>query len=146
MVNIPCSAKYSLAAVSQILDFCENNHAIGHNIGCASRATIANSMLGEQAKEAGLKIVVNAFHSFAHHCLCQLQNHPLYQPGFGNKDLETCKRIFSSFNSMAPLIQHASLFHWQQFLDLHFDQWDSDKYLELSKFLIHYANLVLTYT
>ncbi|KIJ66787.1 hypothetical protein HYDPIDRAFT_85591, partial [Hydnomerulius pinastri MD-312] len=27
---------------------------------------------------------------------------------------------------------HASFFHWKQYLDLHFDQWDFDKYLELS--------------
>ncbi|KAI5992333.1 hypothetical protein EDC04DRAFT_2510429, partial [Pisolithus marmoratus] len=49
------------------------------------------------------------------------------------KDLETCEHIFSSSNNMAPLICHASEFHWKQFLDLHFSQWDSDKYLELSK-------------
>ena len=33
---------------------------------------------------------------------------------------------------MARVIRHASYFHWQQFLDLHFNQWDKDKYLELS--------------
>ncbi|KAF8126588.1 hypothetical protein EV363DRAFT_1401744 [Boletus edulis] len=128
-------AKYGLAAISQILDFCDDDHAIGHDIGCASRITVAKSALGGRAKEAGLRVVVNAFHGFAHNRLCQLENHPLYLPGFGNEDLETCERIFSSSNSTAPLIRHASLFHWRQFLHLHFDQWDSDKYLELSRFL-----------
>lgn len=127
------SAKYSLAAVSQILDLCGNDQAIGHDIGCSSSVTIANSALGKRAQEAGLRVVVNAFHGFAHNRLCQLQYHPLYLQGFGNEDLETCERIFSSSNSTAALIRHASVFHWKQFLDLHFDQWDCDKYLELSK-------------
>ncbi|KIK12282.1 hypothetical protein PISMIDRAFT_18846 [Pisolithus microcarpus 441] len=70
--------------------------------------------------------------------MCQLENHPLYQSGFGNEDLETCERIFSSSNNMAPLICHTSEFHWKQFLDLHFNQWDVDKYLELSA--VHYPN------
>ena len=83
-------------------------------------------------KDFNLKVVVNAFHGFARNRICQLQNHPLYLTGFGIEDLETCERIFSSSNSAAVLIRHASLFHWTQYLDLHFDQWDSDKYLELS--------------
>ncbi|KAF8438667.1 hypothetical protein L210DRAFT_3403971, partial [Boletus edulis BED1] len=139
------SAKYGLAAINQILNCDENDHAIGHDIGCASKVTVANSVLGERAKQAGIRIIVNAFHGFAHHRLCQLQNHPLYQPGFGNEDLETCERIFSSSNSTAVLIRHASLFHWKQFLDLHFDQWDSDKYLELSRFIVCYTDVLLTY-
>ncbi|KIK19095.1 hypothetical protein PISMIDRAFT_38954, partial [Pisolithus microcarpus 441] len=79
--------------------------------------------------------VVNTFHRFAHNHMCQLENHPLYQVGFSNEDLETCERVFSSSNNMAPLICHTSEFHWKQFLDLHFSQWDLDKYLELSQFL-----------
>ncbi|KAI5998436.1 hypothetical protein EDC04DRAFT_2612450 [Pisolithus marmoratus] len=72
-----------------------------------------------------------------------LNNHTLYQLGFGNEDLETCERIFSSSNNMALLICHASEFHWKQFLDLHFSQWDSDKYLELSIFLYNNYKQVL---
>lgn len=60
MINVSCSTKYSLAAINQILDFCDTDHAIGHDIGCASRVIIANSALGELAKEAGLKIIINA--------------------------------------------------------------------------------------
>ncbi|KAG1772866.1 hypothetical protein EV702DRAFT_976388, partial [Suillus placidus] len=66
---------------------------------------------------------------------CQLAHHPLYLEGFGIEDLETCEHIFSSSNSACGLIRHASYFHWVQYLDLHFDQWDKDKYLELSNFL-----------
>ncbi|KAI6018922.1 hypothetical protein BKA83DRAFT_4495684 [Pisolithus microcarpus] len=128
-------AKYRLAAVNQLLDVCGQDQAVGHDVGCASKKTIASSSLGKEAQEKRLKVVVNAFHGFAHNRMCQLENHPLYQSGFGNEDLETCKRIFSSSNNMAPLICHASEFHWKQFLDLHFNQWDADKYLELSWFL-----------
>ncbi|KAG0692139.1 hypothetical protein DFH29DRAFT_777599, partial [Suillus ampliporus] len=71
---------------------------------------------------------------------CQLENHPLYLAGLGIEDLETCEHIFASLNSTALLIRHASHFHWVQFLDLHFDKWDTDKYLKLSRFL--YNNYV----
>ncbi|KAF8432351.1 hypothetical protein L210DRAFT_3413994, partial [Boletus edulis BED1] len=130
-------AKYTLAAVNQVLQTCGKDQAIGHDIGCSSSTTVANSTLGARAKESNLKIVVNVFHGYAHNHACQLANHPLYLSGFGNEDLETCERIFSSSNSTAPLIRHASYFHWKQFLDLHFDQWDKDKYLELGKFLFN---------
>ncbi|KAG0695487.1 hypothetical protein DFH29DRAFT_880019 [Suillus ampliporus] len=42
---------------------------------------------------------------------------------------------FHGSNGAAVLIHHSSYFHWMQFIDLHFDQWDQDKYLELSHFL-----------
>lgn len=127
-------AKYGLAAVNQLLDVCGPDQAIGHDIGCASKKTIVHSSIGDKARESNLVIVVNAFHGFAHNRICQLENHPLYQTGFGIEDLETCERIFSSSNATASLIRHASLFHWTQFIDLHFDQWDKDKYLELSTY------------
>ncbi|KAI6022378.1 hypothetical protein PISMIDRAFT_55462, partial [Pisolithus microcarpus 441] len=125
-------AKYALAVVEQVLDICGPDQAIGHDIGCSSRKTILSSLLSQCAKDLNLQVVVNAFHGFTHNHVCQLQNHPLYLAGLGIEDLETCKWIFANSNSTAALIRHASLFHWMQFLDLHFDQWDSDKYLELS--------------
>ncbi|KAI6004580.1 hypothetical protein EDC04DRAFT_2871794 [Pisolithus marmoratus] len=121
-------AKYGLVAVNQLLDICGPGQAVGHDIGCASKKTISASSLGAKAQEKQLKVVVNAFHGFAH-------NRIVYQLGFGNEDLETCECIFSSSNNTALLIHHALEFHWKQFLDLHFSQWDSDKYLELSIFL-----------
>ncbi|KIK29885.1 hypothetical protein PISMIDRAFT_6620 [Pisolithus microcarpus 441] len=133
--DTPPVAKYGLVAVNQLLNICGQDQAVGHDVGCASKKTIASSSLGKEAQEKRLKVVVNAFHGFAHNRMCQLENHPLYQSGFGNEDLETCKHIFSSSNNTAPLIRHASEFHWKQFLDLHFNQWDADKYLELSRFL-----------
>ncbi|KAG2120252.1 hypothetical protein DEU56DRAFT_747007 [Suillus clintonianus] len=128
-------AKYGLAAINHMLDVCGKDQGLGHDIGCTSRKTVASSSIGAKAQELNLVIAVNAFHGYAHNRRCQLAHHPLYLEGFGIEDLETCERIFSSSNSACGLIRHASYFHWVQYLDLHFDQWDKDKYLELSNFL-----------
>jgi len=85
---------------------------------------------------ANVQLVVNAFHGHAHNRMCQLQYHPLYLPGTGLKDFETCERVFSSSNATAVLIRHASHFHYVQSLELHFNQWDADKYAELSMSLL----------
>ncbi|KAG1882375.1 hypothetical protein F4604DRAFT_1921540 [Suillus subluteus] len=133
-------AKYGLAIVDRLLDVCGADQAIGHDIACSSRKTIASSSIGAKAAKLKLQVVVNAFHGFSHDRHCQLRNHPLYLNGLGLEDLETCKRIFASSNSAAVLIRHASPFHWMQYLDLHFDQWDVDRYTKLSAFL--YNNYV----
>jgi hypothetical protein len=110
------------------------DQAIGHDIACSSCKTIVTSSTGAKAAELNLQVVVNAFHSFSHDCCCQLQNHPLYLNGLGLEDLETCECIFASSNSAAVLIRHASYFHWMQLLDLHFDQWDMDRYFDLGMY------------
>ncbi|KAG1842557.1 hypothetical protein F4604DRAFT_1938762 [Suillus subluteus] len=129
--------KYGLAATSRLLNVCGNEQAVGHDICCSSRKTITASSIGARAKSLNLIVAINNFHGYAHNCHCQLQNHPLYLKGFGNEDLETCECIFSSSNSATVLVHHASYFHWRQFLNLHFDQWDHNKYLELSRFLFN---------
>ncbi|KAG2364991.1 hypothetical protein BDR07DRAFT_1449948 [Suillus spraguei] len=126
---------YGLAAINKMLDVCGKDQALGHDIGCSSYKTVAASSICAKADEYNLTIAVNASHGYAHNHPCQLKNHPLYLDSFGIEDLETCECIFSSSNSAASLICHASYFHWVQFLNLHFDQWDKDKYLELSCFL-----------
>ena len=110
------------------------NQAIGSDIGCSLRSTVTASSIRDKASRNNLRLAVNAFHGHAHNRKCQLQNHPLYLRGFGLEDLETCERIFASSNAMASLIRHASHYHYVQSLELHFDQWDVDKYLELSKY------------
>ncbi|KAG1885509.1 hypothetical protein F4604DRAFT_1918207 [Suillus subluteus] len=112
-------AKYGLAIVDRLLDVCGADQAIGHDIACSSRKTIASSSIGAKAAELKLQVVVNAFHGFSHDRRCQLRNHPLYLNGLGLEDLETCERIFASSNSAA---------------------WDVDRYTELSAFL--YNNYV----
>ena len=81
-----------------------------------------------------LQLEVDAFHGHTHNWLCQLLNHPPFLKGFGLKDLAMCERVFAGMNPAMCLVQHASsYFYWLQFLDLQMDQWDKDKYLELSK-------------
>ncbi|KAG1883462.1 hypothetical protein F4604DRAFT_1879073 [Suillus subluteus] len=128
-------AKYGLAAVNRLLDSCGSFQGLGHDIGCTSCKTIAASSIGAKAEQSNLIVAINAFHGYTHNRRCQLANHPLYMNGFGIEDLETCEWIFSSSNSTVILIRHASYFHWVQFIDLHFNQWDQDKYMELSRFL-----------
>ncbi|KIJ65324.1 hypothetical protein HYDPIDRAFT_89358 [Hydnomerulius pinastri MD-312] len=133
---VECIAEMKHSGELYVLEICGKDQAISHDIRCSSKITITDSLIGTRAKELNLDVVVNAFHGFTHNCLCQLENHPLYKHGYGNEDLETCEQIFSSSNSTASLICHASHFHWKQFLDLHFDQWDIDKYLELTLHII----------
>ncbi|KAG1904241.1 uncharacterized protein F5891DRAFT_920274, partial [Suillus fuscotomentosus] len=119
-INFFFSAKYALATTNKVIDVYGPNGATGYDIGCSYGKTVA---------------AINSFHGHTHNRQCQLQFHLLYQNGLGIEDLETCERVFSASNAIAPVIRHASYFHWLQFIELHFDQWDSDKYLELSKFI-----------
>ncbi|KAG2150766.1 hypothetical protein DEU56DRAFT_869106 [Suillus clintonianus] len=64
-------AKYGLAAVNKVLDVCGNDQAIGHDIACSSRKTIAASSIGCKAEELRLQLVVNAFHGFSHNRRCR---------------------------------------------------------------------------
>ena len=113
-----------------------NDQAIGSDIGCSLSATLAASSIAQTARAVNMQLVVNAFHGHAHNHMCQLQYHPLYLPGTGLEVFETCERVFSSSNATAALICHASHFHYVQYLNLHFSQWDADKYAELSMSLL----------
>jgi Kyakuja-Dileera-Zisupton transposase len=108
---------------------------MGYDIACSHMATVNMSSIGEKARTRRLLLAVNAFHGHAHNLLCQLRNHPLYIPGLGLEDLETCERVFSASNAVARVVRYSSYFHWLQYIDLHYRQWDEDKYFELSKSL-----------
>lgn len=104
------------------------------DIGCALQGTLSRSkLLGRLAAAKGLQICMNSFHGYGHNRLCQVSGHPLYIEGFGLEDLEVCERFFSASNHVAPLVRHASLFHYTQFLDLFLYAWDEEKYAALSK-------------
>ncbi|KAJ2970863.1 hypothetical protein NUW54_g12636 [Trametes sanguinea] len=131
-------AKYPLAEVDHIIDVHGRDTGCGYDIGCSFWETVKNSpLLSKKAAAASIHFVVCAFHGYAHNRLCQLANHPLYIDGYGIEDLEVMERLFSSSNNVARLIRYASPFHWMQSLDLHFMQWDEDKYAELSNFLFN---------
>lgn len=55
--------------------------------------------------------------------------------GFSIEDLEVMEQIFSASNGVARTIRYATKYHWMQALDLHFRQWDEEKYLEISLYL-----------
>ncbi|KAG1767502.1 hypothetical protein EDD22DRAFT_978132 [Suillus occidentalis] len=112
-------AKYALATANKLIDVYGANGVTGYDIGCSFSKTIAASSVADKVKKAN--------HRFVYHTL--------YQKGLGIEDLETCERVFAGSNAVAPLIRHASYFHWLQFIDLQFDQWDLDRYQELSQFL-----------
>jgi hypothetical protein len=126
-------AKYPLAIVDHLLDTLGDDLAVGYDIGCTFESTLKGSkMVGAKAERQKLSSPLNAFHGWAHNRLCQLLNHPLFRQGLGLEDLEVLERIFSASNSVARCVRFASRFTWKQFLDLHFQQWDEDKYAELS--------------
>lgn len=135
MLIVCASAKYPLALLNHVLDNLGDDLGIGYDIGCGFAETADRSkMVGPKVRSRRAKITPNAFHGWLHHRLCQVQHHPLYQDGYGIEDLEEMERIFSSSNNVARCTRFASIFHWMQFFDLHFSQWDSDKYEELSMY------------
>ncbi|KAG1813901.1 uncharacterized protein BJ212DRAFT_1447699 [Suillus subaureus] len=126
---------YALATTNKILNVYSLNGTTGYDIGCLYSKTVAASSISLKASANHHRFLVNLFHGHAHNCQCQIQYHPLYQKGLGIEDLEMCEQIFSGSNAVAPVVRHVSYFHWLQFIGLHFDQWDLDKYSELSKFI-----------
>ncbi|KAF8577218.1 hypothetical protein K439DRAFT_1365228, partial [Ramaria rubella] len=123
--------KYPIATISRLLDILSHKLSLGYDITCSFKGTLMRSSLGQKARELGLRMVVPAFHRHAHNQPCQLSFHILMASGFGLEDLEMCEQVFAASNAVAQLTQHATLFHQCQFIDLHFRQWDADKYENL---------------
>lgn len=133
-----------MATTNFLMDIFGDDLGLGADIGCAFSETIKQSpLLKDKAAQSRLQVVVNAFHGWAHNRLCQLQFHPLYRKGTGLEDLETLERIFAASNTIARPIRHATKFHWLQAVDLHFRQWDEQKYQELSEYLSHFTFILL---
>ncbi|KAG1811563.1 hypothetical protein EV424DRAFT_1327662 [Suillus variegatus] len=82
-------------------------------------------------KELNLHGVVPAFHGHAHNRLCQVQHHSKSKVGAGKEDFETCERVFSESNALAPETRNTTEFHRHQALDEHFRFADMDKYANL---------------
>lgn len=77
---------------------------------------------------------MNAMHGWSHIRPCQCENHPLYLDNVGLSDLEDCERSFSQSNQVAALTRHATKFHRHQYIDLHFQHTDWQRYQSLGKF------------
>ncbi|KAJ7179809.1 hypothetical protein C8R43DRAFT_1117160 [Mycena crocata] len=112
--------KYPLAVVEELLSVFGMNLSAGYNVGCHFGTTVANSELGEEAREKNLCCLVGSFHGHAHNRLCQLSFLATYVEGMGLEDLEGCER-----------------FHRQQEITMYVKHFDSfETYPNLSKFLV----------
>ncbi|KDQ14413.1 hypothetical protein BOTBODRAFT_110205, partial [Botryobasidium botryosum FD-172 SS1] len=130
-------AKYPLAMVAKALSIIGYLLLIGYDIGCSFGATISHSSLASLFKALEARLCVNAFHGYAHNYQCQQQHHPLVIKGMGLEDLETMERVFSSSNAVARLTRYASTYHHHLFLDMHFNQWNQDKYANTALMLLN---------
>ncbi|KAJ7819079.1 hypothetical protein B0H14DRAFT_3089447 [Mycena olivaceomarginata] len=129
-------AKYPLAVVKELLGAFGMKLGAGYDMGCHFQATVANSELGPEARDKGLKCLVGSFHGHAHNRLCQLRFLATYVEGMGLEDLERCERFFSRSNGLAKSCRYTSRFHCQQEITTYAKQFDSfETYANLSKFL-----------
>ena len=141
-------AKYPLAVINRLIDIFGQDQLTGYDIGCGFDKT-ANSgaLTGPQVCKAGHSFVCGSFHGHAHHCLYQLDWHPLYHEGCGLEDFEGCERAFYESNALARKTRYGSKFHHQQAIVQHFQHWNSDKHEALSPYhfiLFPFPSLIFT--
>ena len=129
------SAKYPLSIVAKALDALGPRLLIGYDIGCVFGKTILSTSLSAKFLESGSRTCVNAFHGYSHNYACQCKNHPNNIAGVGLEDLETLERVFSSSNALAAVTRHASAYRRRLYIEMHFKQWDEDKYSNLATML-----------
>ncbi|KAJ3502742.1 hypothetical protein NLJ89_g8746 [Agrocybe chaxingu] len=114
-------SKYPLAVVAKLLETFGVDLGGGYDIGCRFKTTLANSPLGAKARALNHRCLVGAFHGHAHNRLCQSTHLATYVEGLGTEDLETCERIFSKSNALAPAVRYMSRFHRRQAIAEFFD-------------------------
>ncbi|KAH9847640.1 hypothetical protein C2E23DRAFT_729996, partial [Lenzites betulinus] len=128
-------ARYPLATIAKVIEVLDERSLGGYDVGCSLIGTIERSSLGRRFAERQSRLCVNAFHGYSHEYSCQVQHHPTYIRGTGLEDLETMERIFSASNHLAPVIRYATAYRRRVFIDLFYQQWDAEKYLNLGKML-----------
>ncbi|CDO69485.1 hypothetical protein BN946_scf184662.g5 [Trametes cinnabarina] len=133
-------AKYALAMVAKVHQVFGGKVMIAYDIGCTFKETVANSCLSAEACELGMRFCVNAFHGYSHSYDCQVVNHPNMIVGMGIEDVEALERVFLASNQLVPVIRYATPYLQHMLIDLHFQQWDHEKYSNLG--LMLYNNLV----
>ncbi|KAG6846906.1 hypothetical protein H0H93_011185, partial [Arthromyces matolae] len=136
-------AKYPLAIIAQALSVFGRQQLVGYDIGCEFQTTIGSSSLGSEFARLECRTCVNAFHGYSHNYLCQLQHHPNSIDGMGLEDLETLERVFSASNALASITRYMTPHRRRVFIDLYFQQWDSDKYTNLGIMLFQNYNQAL---
>jgi hypothetical protein len=126
-----------LAIVDRALSILGDNLLIGYDIGCAFEKTIRTSSLGGAYTKSSSRCVVNAYHGYSHNFACQCQNHPNVIEGMGLEDLETMERIFSASNEVAGVTRYATAYRRRLYIDMHFRQWDEEKYRNLGTMILN---------
>ena len=121
--------------VAKAMDAFDSRLLIGYDIGCVFGGTILSTSLGAKFRESGSRTCVNAFHGYSHNYECQCKNHPNNIAGMGLEDLETLEWVFSSSNALAAVTRYASAYRRRMYIELHFKQWDEDKYCNLATML-----------
>ena len=101
--NVLFRFKYPLATVDKMFNTFGPNQGGGYDTGCQFGATLANSPLGPWSKQLNYTQLIDAFHSHAHHCLCQLCHLATYQKELGLEDLGVCERAFSCSNALGGI-------------------------------------------
>ncbi|KAG1870917.1 hypothetical protein F4604DRAFT_1881226 [Suillus subluteus] len=129
--------KYPLVTIHWLMEVYQRPFVYGYDIKCMFEKIISRSSLSSTVHQLGVDGVVNGFHGHAHNRLCQVQHHCKYKVRAGKEDFETCERMFSESNGVAPEIRNASEFHRHQVLDEHFRFSKLDKYASLSTFIYH---------
>ncbi|KAJ7475646.1 hypothetical protein FB451DRAFT_1173675 [Mycena latifolia] len=129
-------AKYLLVVIEELLDTFNLRLGAGYDIRCHFEATVANSRLGDLARERKLKCLVRSFHGHTHNRLCQLGFLAMYIEGMGLEDLEGCEHFFSHLNGLTKSCRYASRFHRQQEISLYTKHFNNfEMYANLRKFL-----------
>ena len=129
-------AKYALAITNEFIDTFRPKIMFGYDIGCIFSATAYNSpLVGPKLPESGNRYCMGSFHGHTHNWWCQLNWHPLYNPGCGLEDFKTCEHVFSCSNRLAACTWHASPFHRRQLISWWLNCQNQDKYAECSKWI-----------
>lgn len=127
-----------MAIVSRLLEVFGADLGVGYDIGCQFTKTLARSPLGEKAEGLSCKLLIPAFHGYAHNRLCQLVYLATYVLGLGMEDLETSERFFSRSNALASAVRYASCFHRLQRIFEYLKHKDAfETYANLSMSLIN---------
>ncbi|KAJ7600188.1 hypothetical protein C8J56DRAFT_767981 [Mycena floridula] len=138
MVNSGELRKYAIATLSRFFNVLPKRLGGGYDIGCSFEVTLRRSRLGRKALEQLYTSLIGLFHGYSHNRLCQLLKLVLYLEGMGLEDFETCERFFSSSNSLATTIRHASIFHRRQAITEYVRHHDAfHTYANLSTFLVN---------
>ncbi|KAG8752940.1 hypothetical protein FRC12_011728 [Ceratobasidium sp. 428] len=131
-------AKYPLAIFNKLVAVHGDHLVIAYDIACSFFKTLKRSKsLGEIFEISKSRLIVPAFHAWAHNRLCQISWHPVWQPSLGLEDFEWCERVFSSSNQVAQCTCHASRSTRHRMIELHFRRWDSDREGSTARFLFN---------